>query len=71
MRVFIPLPPCKKCLNIIKQPTFCSPLLEIGKDKKKYLYSSFIAIIDFEIKCRNKLDFKPNSEFAKEINKFI
>lgn len=50
MRVFIPLPPCKKCLNIIKQPTFCSPLLEIGKDKKKYLYSSFIAIIDFEIK---------------------
>lgn len=51
MRVFIPLPPCKKCLNIIKQPTFSSHLLEIGKDMKKYLYSSFIAIIDFEIKC--------------------
>lgn len=47
------------------------PFLEICKDMKKYLCSSFIAIIDFEIKCWNKLDFKPYSEFEKKsINSF-
>lgn len=38
---------------------------------KKYFYLFFIVIIDFEIKCWNKLDFKFYSEFVKEINKFI